>query len=95
MSSYRRAKREDAIKPSKKEMSISLGSSRDSFEELQTMCNNKANELTKSVELNIGEEMNVVFWTTDLFAELIGVAKIEKNSSGMITYSLDFSESTL
>lgn len=95
MSSYKRAKREDAIKAPKKEMSINLGSSRDNFEELQTMCNNKANELARSVELNIGEEMIVTFWTTDLFAELIGVAKIGKNSSGMITYSLDFSESTL
>ena len=95
MSPYRRAKKEDAIKPPKKRMSISLGSFGDGSEKLQTMCNNKANELTKSVELNIGEEMIVEFWTTDLFAELIGVAKIEKNSSGMINYSLDFSESTL
>lgn len=95
MSPYRRAKREDAISPPKKEMSIKLGSPDDSFEKLQTLCNDKANELLKNIELETGEEMIVVFWTTDIFAELIGVAKIGKNNSGMMTYSLDFSESTL
>lgn len=94
MSSYRRAKREDFIKPIKKEMSIKLGNSNDSFEKLQALCNDKANELLKTVELNIGEEMVVVFWTMDI-AELIGVAKIYKNNSSTMTYSLDFSESTL
>lgn len=61
-----------------------LGSSEDSFEKLQTLCNDKSNELLKTIELETGEEMIVVFWTTDIFAELIGVAKIEKNNSGML-----------
>ena len=51
MCPYKRAKREDAIRPSQKEMSIKIGSWRDSFESLQGMCNDKANELIKSIEL--------------------------------------------
>lgn len=58
------------------------------------MCNDKSNELIKSIELKDGEELEVVFWTTD-FPELIGVSTITKNESGLLTYSLDFSESTL
>lgn len=94
MSPYRRAKREDAIKPSKKELSVSIGSVDDSFESLQTMCNDKANELIKSVELENGEEMQVVFWTEDL-PELIGIANITKNDAGLMTYSMDYSQTTL
>ncbi len=94
MSPYRRAKREDAFKPSKKELSVSIGSVDDSFESLQTMCNDKANELIKSVELESGEEMQVVFWTED-FPELIGIANIAKNDAGLMTYSMDYSQTTL
>lgn len=94
MSPYRRAKREDAIKPSKKELSVSIGSVDDSFESLQTMCNDKANELIKTVELENGEEMQVVFWTED-FPELIGIANITKNDAGLMTYSMDYSQTTL
>lgn len=95
MCPYKRAKREDAIRPSQKEMSIKIGSWRDSFESLQGMCNDKANELIKSIELKDGEEMEVIFWTADLPAELIGISIISKNEAGLLTYSLVFSESTL
>ncbi len=58
------------------------------------MCNDKANELIKSVDLEYGEEMQVLFWTEDI-SELIGVANITKNESGLMTYSMDYSLSTL
>lgn len=58
------------------------------------MCNDKANELIKTIELEPGEEMQVVFWTEDI-SELIGTAKITKNDVGLMTYSLDYSQTTL
>lgn len=94
MGSYRRAKKEDSIKSSKKLMSIGIGSVNDSFESLQVMCNDKSNELIKSVDLNAGEEMEVVFWTADI-PELICVSKITKSESGMLSYQLDYTLSTL
>lgn len=94
MGSYRRAKKEDSIKSSKKAMSIGIGSVNDSFESLQIMCNDKSNELIKSVDLNAGEEMEVVFWTADI-PELICVSKITKSESGMLSYRLDYTLSTL
>lgn len=94
MSSYRRAKREDCNKSSKKGMSIGIGSVKDSIESLESMCNDKSIELLKSIELNIGENFEVAFWTTDI-PELICVSKFSKNASGLLTYSLDFSISTL
>lgn len=94
MGSYRRAKKEDSIKSSKKVMSIGIGSVNDSFESLQVMCNDKSNELIKSVDLNAGEEMEVVFWTADI-PELICVSKITKSEFGMLSYQLDYTLSTL
>jgi len=94
MSPYRRAKKEDAIKPSKMVLSVSIGSVDDSFESLQSMCNDKANELIKSIELKYGEAMQVVFWNGDI-PELIGVADIAKNKSGLMTYSMDYHLNTL
>lgn len=95
MSPYRRAKREDAIKPSEKNLSISIGSSKYSFDTLQTMCTDKANELIKTMKLENGEEATIVFWTKEGMPELIGVAKISKNDFGIMTYSMDFSQTTL
>lgn len=94
MGSYRRAKKEDSIKSSKKVMSIGIGSVNDSFKSLQVMCNDKSNQLIKSVDLNAGEEMEVVFWTADI-PELICVSKITKSESGMLSYRLDYTLSTL
>ena len=100
MSPYKRAEKEDAMqlcKPTRKEMSIKIGSCRDSFESLESMCNDKSNELIKTIDLEQGEEMVVSFWTNDAnwFPELIGIAVITKNEAGLMTYSLDFSETTL
>ncbi len=94
MCPYHRAKREDAIKPPKKELSVHIGSIKDDFESLQAMCNDKANELIKTLCLELGDEMQVVFWTEDI-PELIGIANITTNDSGLITYSMDYSLSTL
>ena len=94
MAKYRRAKREDFEESTRKELSFSLGSVDDSFEDLQQMCKDKSNELIKTVDLEDGKELDVVFWTKDI-PELIGVSKISKNEHGLLTYSIDFSESTL
>ena len=94
MCPYRRAKREDAIKPPKKVKTVSIGSVKDGVESLQSMCNDKANELIKTLSLEPGEEVQVVFWTKDT-PELIGIAIITKNDSGLMTYSMDYSSSSL
>lgn len=94
MSAYRRAKREDYKQSSQKGMSISIGSVNDSFDTLKAMCNDKSNELVKAIELSEGEELEIVFWTEDI-PELIGTSRIIKNDSGLQTYTLDFSLSTL
>ena len=39
--------------------------------------------------------MEVVFWTDDIIPELIGTANIAKNDAGLMTYSMDYSLSTL
>lgn len=94
MSPYKRAKREDALKTYKKTMSFEIGSVRDSFAALQAQCNDKACQLLKSLELEHDEIMEIAFWTAD-FPELIGVATFIKNNAGLLTYSLDYSQSTL
>lgn len=94
MSPYRRGKRKDSQKPQKKELSVNIGSVRESFESLQALCNDKANEIIKSVDLEKGEEMQVVFWTED-YPEVIGAARIVKTEGGLMTYSMDYSLSTL
>lgn len=91
---YHREKREAGIKPTLKEMSISIGSINDSFETLKTMCNDKCIELMKTIELSVGEEREVVFWTADI-PELIGSSKIIKNGAGQMSFTLDTSLSTL
>ena len=95
MSKYRRQKREDAISHSpKKQLSINIGHVRYSFDILKSMCHDKSIQLTQSLELEIGEEVEVVFWTCGS-PELIGVSTCIKNESGQVTYSLDFSQNTV
>ena len=94
MSRYKRAKREDNIRPAKCQMDISVGSVEDSFEDLKVKCNDISNELIKSVDLGDGEELTVVFWTEDI-PELIGISTITKNGSGENIYSMDYSNSTI
>lgn len=94
MSSYHRAKREDFNKSEKKQMSVALGSVKDSFDTLKSMCNDKSVELLKSIELNHGEVMEVVFWTEDI-PELIGVSTFTKNENGLLSYSFDESLRTI
>lgn len=91
---YTRPKKEDTNTPRKKELSISIGKKNDSFETLKTMCNDKSIELMESVELNNGEEMEVTFWTADI-PELIGKSKIVKNDAGILSFTLNFSSTTL
>ena len=94
MSKYRRAKREDYIEPRSQKMSISIGSVKDDYESLITLCKDKSVELLKIIDLGDSEEMAVVFGTED-FPEIIGVSTFSKNDAGLLTFSFDDSESTL
>lgn len=95
MSSYHRLKREDAKESFKtKKMSIKIGNVTDSIESLKIMCNDKSVELLKSIELKNGEELEVEFWTKKI-PEIIGVAKFTKDESDQISFSIDYSQSTL
>lgn len=93
---YQRPKREDAVKsaPEYLPIHIGIGSVDDSFESLKTMCNDKSIELMKSLDLNVGETMKVVFWTEDI-PELIGISQFTKDKNGMVSFNLDFSERTV
>lgn len=94
MCAYRRAKKDDPIRSSIHELSISLGSVNDSFDSLKVLCNDKANELKDNIELENGEKLKVVFWTKDK-QELIGVADFYKNENGFCVYSIDYSLRTI
>lgn len=91
---YKRAKKSEANKPSKRVLQINVGSIYDSYDLLKSLCDDKSNELVNSIELNVGEKLEVVFWTDDI-PELICVSKFTKDTFGMISYQLDFSQSTL
>jgi hypothetical protein len=75
-------------------ISIECGKTINSFEELQILCKQEAEKLTKSIDISNQEVISVPFWTAD-FPELICVGNFSRNESGSIVYELDFSESTL
>ena len=75
-------------------ISVQCGKTTNSFEELQILCKEEAEKLSKSIEISSQEVISVPFWTSD-FPELICVGKFTLNESGSIVYELDFSESTL
>lgn len=72
---------------------ITCGKVSQTFEKLQQVVKNKAEELSASIDLAEGEKKEFAFWTAD-FPELIGVGKFSK-VDGIITYELDYSETTL
>lgn len=94
MSSYRRPKKEDIQKPTGKVLSVEIGSVKNDLESLKVMCDDKANEIAKTEDLESGEAIQVVFWSGDI-AEIIGTANIIKNEAGIVSYSMDYSLSTL
>lgn len=73
---------------------LKFGSIYDSNTSIKEQCESKAAELSKNLEISIGEEINIPFWTED-FPELICVAKFQKNEFGDILYMFDYSLSTL
>lgn len=95
MSKYHRPKREEVKKSPKCSITIELGSSTDGLQVLKPMCNDTINHLAKTLDLKDGEEQEVVLWTSFGIPELIGIATISKNNDGLITYSIDYSQSTL
>lgn len=76
------------------EIKVRCGKESDSLETLMELCNNKAEELKKTIDLQEQDEVTVSFWTED-FPELICVGTFRKIESGEIVYDLDDSESTL
>ena len=93
MSSYKRSKREEISQPIKT-TDIHIGSISDTKESLTIKCHDKSIEILKSINLQQHENQNVVFWTSDI-GELICVAKFRANDAGMVSYSLDFTGTTL
>lgn len=75
-------------------ISVHIGKVSDSYEALQTMCNDKSVKMLKTIELNKGEDKDVVFWTED-FPELIATSHFHKDENGNVMFTLDDSESTL
>ena len=73
--------------------SILCGHADDSFESLQRMCEKKAKKLCVALNMAQGEVVEIPFWTSD-FPELICVGRFNK-SDDIVTYELDYSESTL
>ncbi len=74
------------------EKQIKVGKVSDSMETLKKLCNVKAEQMAKS--MNITNKMEVTFWTGDI-PELICVGKFKKDADGKVTYNLDFSQATL
>lgn len=75
-------------------ISIECGMTTNSFEELQILCQQEAEKLSKSIEISKQEVISVPFWTSD-FPELICSGIFKRNEKGSIVYELDFSQSTL
>ncbi len=76
-------------------ITVRCGKERDGFEKLQALCEKEAEKMVESINISTGEEMEVVFWTSDPCSELIGVAYFTKDEEGKVTYKLDYSETTL
>lgn len=76
-------------------ITVRCGKERDGFEKLQALCEKEAEKMVKSINISTGEEVEVVFWTSDLCSELIGVAYFTKDEEGKVAYKLDYSETTL
>lgn len=94
MAKYRRAKREDSLKPSTIQEIYHIGSVEDSFESLQTMCNDASCELLDSIKVSEGQTVEVIFITED-FPELIGISTFTRNENGLLVFKLSFDQSTL
>lgn len=75
-------------------ISIECGKTTNSFEELQILCQEEAEKLSKSIEISNQEVISVPFWTSD-FPELICIGNFNRNENGSIVYELNFSQSTL
>ena len=74
------------------DQNIHVGKVSDSMEKLTKLCNEKVEQMAKT--MNIEKDVEIPFWTAD-FPELICVATFSKGKDGNITYKLDFSKSTL
>ena len=76
------------------EKQVTVGKVSDNMETLEKLCNEKAEQMAKTMAINSGESQEVSFWTGDI-PELICVGKFVKGNDGKTTYNLDFSQSTL
>lgn len=76
------------------QLSVACGKTTDTFETLKTLCEEKAKDLSRSIDFSLQSTVEVPFWTEN-FPELICVGKFTKDENGKISYKLDFSQSTL
>ena len=74
------------------EKQVSVGKLSDSMEKLEQLCEEKAEQMAKT--MNIVNDEDVSFWTSDI-PELICICKFSKGDDGKVAYNLDFSQSTL
>lgn len=70
---------------------VNVGKVTDSMEVLERLCHEKAKEMAETIT----ENAEYTFWTSDIPAELICVARFNINEDGKCTYTLDFSQTTL
>ena len=74
------------------ERQITVGKVSDNMETLEKLCNEKAGQMSKT--MNITSETEITFWTGDI-PELICIGIFKKDADGKVSYNLDFSQSTL
>lgn len=78
----------------KQEISVHCGRTTDSFESLEQICKERSDELKNRLDFSTHQSITITFWTED-FPELICVGTFSKDENGVISYELDYSETTL
>lgn len=76
------------------DLQIKFGKHSDSFEYLKSLTEEKAKEISNSLIIENGNKKSVTFWTADI-PELIAVVNYEKNQNGDVSYTIDYSQTTL
>lgn len=71
-----------------------IGKPSDSYDYLQALCKKEAERLTKVINLSEGEKLDIPCWT-NFPGELICTITFKKDNNGIITYTIDESQSTL
>lgn len=73
---------------------IHCGNTTDDFEKLKHLCKFEAEKLTANIVFSEEDIVKIPFWTNDI-PELICIGHFYKNEKGVVTFDLDFSQTTL